>query len=91
MHTIKAVRAHNAALKHKPSADRIPLWYSVSIECASFNADKAGGSYRTLIAGNIQVKAPNNNSRRKAEMTKLMNRLQAMYPEATHFEVSYVK
>ena len=90
MNTIKAVRAHNAALKHKPSADRIPLWYAVSIKCASFNADHAGGNTRTLIAGTIHVKA-GNDSLRKAQMTKLLNRLQAMYPEASRFEVSYDK
>jgi hypothetical protein len=41
-----------------------------------------------VLSGTIQVKAPNN-GRRKAEMTKLLNRLLIMYPETTDIEVSF--
>ncbi len=81
MSIVKAVRAHYAALQHKPSADRVPLYFSVQ-----------GYDKQTLVAGSIWVKvalqdsvlSPKSHSRvearRKAEMTKLENRLAVMYP-----------
>ena len=73
---VKATRAHYAALQHRPAPDRTPLYYAV-------DDGKAAN-------GVIQVKAPTE-ARRKAEMTKLINRLQAMYPECKRFAASYVK
>jgi hypothetical protein len=67
MSIIKATRAHYAALQHRPSADRVPLYFSVQ-----------GYDHKTLVAGSVWVKAPTE-GRRKAEMTKLQNRLAAMY------------
>jgi hypothetical protein len=89
---VRATRAHYAALQHRAAPNRVPLWYSVAIG-ARLNADgsftpRPDGSH-VLTAGCIQVKAPNE-SRRRAEITKLRNRLQAMYPESTHIECSYV-
>lgn len=88
-HIVKATRAHYAALQHRAAPDRVPLDYVV--------LDPAG---RVLTSGRVQVKArppkASNLSavmhgRRRAEMTRLTNRLLAMYPEAKRVEVSYAK
>jgi hypothetical protein len=73
-----ATRAHYAALQHRASPDRTPLHYTV------------GG----VLSGTVQVKVSTrngyiDNGKRKREMTKLINRLQAMYPETSDIEVSF--
>jgi hypothetical protein len=75
---LTATRAHYAALQHRASPDRLPLHYNI------------GG----VLSGTIQVKTftkggYQDNGKRKREMTKLLNRLQAMYPECSYFEVSF--
>lgn len=65
---IKATRAHYAALQHRKEPDRIGLDYEV--------IDKNG---HTLNSGTVWVKCRNDSARR-AEVTRLTNRLQRMYP-----------
>jgi hypothetical protein len=86
---VKATRAHYAALQHRPSPEREALDFEVSTDTS------------VLLAGTIHVKTkvfgiPYNfttlkvsNARRKAEVTKLTNRLQSMYPESTHIHCAY--
>ena len=81
---VKATRAHYAALQHRPGPDRVPLDYSV------IQRDRVG-SVLELTRGTIRVKVdgPRYMARRRAERTKLQNRLRTMFPEATTIEVSY--
>jgi len=81
---IKATRAHYAALQHRPSADRVPLDYSVTAHASTCDS--------VMTAGTIWVKANAgsfNSNRRQAELTKLTNRLRAMYPEAHRIVCAY--
>ena len=83
---IKATRAHYAALQHKPAPDRVAIdYYEVT---GVDNSD-------TRIAGTVWVKvdvysqrhpyasnlAKATEGRRQGELTRLTNRLFAMYPE----------
>ena len=74
---VHATRAHYAALQHKPSPDRERLNYSVR------NADGAA-----LTQGCVHVKTAGI-GRRRAEVTKLTNRLHSMYPEAHTIACAY--
>lgn len=65
---IEATRAHYAALQHKAGPDRTPLDYQV-----------IGHNGNIITAGTIHVKA-GTNALRAANLTKLRNRLRAMYP-----------
>ena len=84
---VKATRAHYAALQHRAAPDRVPLHYTVWA--------KASTCASVLTSGTIQVKMsfrPGSrlaNGRRKAEMTKLANRLRTMFPESTEISVRY--
>lgn len=80
---VKATRAHYAALQHRPSADRVPLDYVVYARAETCIAAVTRGTVhvRALYAGP--------NSARKREMTRLINRLRAMYPEATEISAEY--
>jgi hypothetical protein len=73
---IRATRRHYAALQHKPSADRVALDYEVT-------GHTAGTIWIINYAKTAQP------WKRKAEITILMNRLRAMYPEARSFSVEY--
>jgi len=78
---IKATRAHYAALQHKPAADRVAIDYSVG--------HPINGN---IVCGTIWVRAWNNvyhPGKRQAELTKLINRLSAMYPEARETRAQY--
>lgn len=77
---LKATRAHYAALKHRASPDRIPLHYTVETESET--------GISILTRGTIYVKG-DTKSKRKRELTKLLNRLQNLSPEASHIEVTY--
>ena len=81
---IKATRAHYAALQHRPSPDRARLMYQVT-------------GYRlsdVLTSGSVWVKVRNkagyiSTGMRKREITRLLNRLQSMYPEAYEIGVDF--
>jgi hypothetical protein len=77
---IKATRTHYAALQHRSSPDRLPLHYTVE--------GQAETCISVITRGTIQVKA-DTNAKRSRELTKLTNRLQTMYPEASHIEASF--
>jgi hypothetical protein len=72
---VKATRAHYAALQHRPSHDRVRLNYRVT-------------SMAGVVTGSIHVKA-STRGRRRGEITRLMNRLHAMYPEARSIACAY--
>lgn len=74
---VRATKTHYAALQHRPSPDRVPLYYTVF-----------GTREIILTNGDIQVKA-DTNGKRKREITKLYNRLKCMYPEANYIDVSF--
>jgi hypothetical protein len=78
---VKATRAHYAALQHRASSDRTPLY---------FYAVNENAAWRLLTAGTLHVKIGRKGAG-KRELTKLINRLQMMYPEATEIEASYKK
>lgn len=71
MSILKATRRHYAALQHRPGEGRVGLRYHV------YGA--TGLHQQILNYGTVWVKAANL-ARQKAEITKLMNRLRAMYP-----------
>jgi hypothetical protein len=84
---VKATRAHYAALQHRLAPDRIAIDYEVS------GVNESGWKV-ALSCGTIWVRAWNNvyhPGRRQAEMTKLVNRLRAMYPEAREIRAAYRK
>lgn len=92
---LKATRAHYAALQHKPGPDRIALDYEVTGAMPDI-----GTANGRLTAGTIWVKVLETTpggatgyvyGRRQAELTKLQNRLRAMYPEASHIVCAYRK
>lgn len=82
---IKATLAHYAALQHKPAPDRVAIDYEVTIGgrilpgCNSASDD---------CSGTVWVKV-SNNAMRAANLTRLNNRLRAMYPEALVIHCKY--
>jgi hypothetical protein len=74
---IKATRAHYAALQHKPSPDRVAIDYTV--------AHPINGN---IVCGTVWVIA-RTNAQRSANLTRLTNRLFAMYPEALCVNCEY--
>lgn len=77
MNIVQATKKQYAALQHRASPDRTPLHFNV-----------VGLTGKILTSGTIHVKAPTK-ARLKAEITKLSNRLSAMYPyEYREIEVS---
>jgi hypothetical protein len=84
---VKATRTHYAALQHKPSPDRVALDYDVGgILCGTIWVKVDVYSARHPLSSNLGSAT---NGRRKAEITKLVNRLRAMYPEATQITAEY--
>lgn len=87
MSIVLATRAHYAALQHRKAPGRTRLNYSVR-----------GGYWETLLMEGciwVRVGADGTHtrayvaSRRKAELTKLRNRLRAMYPEASSIRCEF--
>lgn len=90
---VKATRAHYAALQHKPALDREALDYEVTGDPLHVPGASTPVPPNMLTAGTVWVKTriliftspptySTQNARRKREITRLMHRLHAMYPEA---------
>lgn len=77
MNIVQATRAHYAALQHRntPNDPRVALDYDVTLS-------------EEFVSGTIWVKA-HTASQHKANLTRLLNRLQKMYPDATSVYVAY--
>lgn len=76
---LRATRAHAAALRHRPEPGRVALDYKLE--------DSTG---HVLTAGTLWVHAATESARR-AHMTRTVNRLHAMWPEAFTGEARWRK
>lgn len=74
---VKATRAHNAALKHRQGPGRTRLKYTVTDGSAVITS----GCVWVRVGECGTYTQAYKNGRRRAEITRLMNRLRSMYPE----------
>jgi hypothetical protein len=85
MNIIQATRAHYAALQHRPGPDRVAIDYEVTI---GSNVLPGCNSASDDCSGTVWVRA-SSNAMRAANLTRLSNRLGAMYPEAKMIHCTY--
>jgi len=83
---LKATRRHYAALQHRPGSGRIAIDYEVTGQAAMTKTQQT--TRDTSIVGTIWVRAATN-AQRKGELTRLLNRLRAMYPCAQKYSAEF--